>query len=628
MKKVRIDVDVRKALEILGGSVFAGPEATIRELVANAADGLAALPIEQRRGGQIRLAPILKGGDDARVLRIIDTGIGMTTDEAKGYLGRLFYSGKENQVDAIGKFGIGFYSCLPLCRSVEVLTRSRNVDDPGTRLVYAGGAEMDVGSYPVENPGTTVTLHLLRDHKRLTEAATLKEIVRRYCNYVRFPIFLNDDLLNDMDAPWYHKEAPEEQIRAVLSKAFGLRDPLVLLPLQLEAGPGSRIQGVLYLSDAQESPSVHLFSRRVLITARDEAILGVELRPFLGGVIDIEQLPLVISRDAVVTHSAQIRRIRTVLVDFLSESLAELAVRRRQDFRRIMASHGPAIKQACLQHPTMLARLREHFSFRSSVRERVTVFEYLATAADPVVIYADDLGQAAPLLPVYQRVNTEVLYMTDAVDRELRKDWQIGPRTITFRRVDVAPPGERTASADQRAKVGEKALEPTILEMVQQVFRLAVDPKIFIEVRPLGDGGPPAVLTLPDETRRHVTAAAALRRYEREGLLHELSDEMRRIVEGGGLDALEELTGQSLLLNHSNDIVQQLLGRLQDEHARWRNGSARAKPETAALRPLIAKFLYDQALLSSGLPLLPRKLAEISQNHTALIAALLRQIAQ
>ena len=105
----RIDVDVRRALDVLSGSVFAGRQSCIREIIANASDGLSQFFGLEAGGAEIRLRRDVA----KRALVISDNGIGMKKSEARSQLGTIFATGKEGVDGVIGRFGIGFYSSFP-----------------------------------------------------------------------------------------------------------------------------------------------------------------------------------------------------------------------------------------------------------------------------------------------------------------------------------------------------------------------------------------------------------------------------------------------------------------------------------------------------------------------------------
>src|SRR5207244_13002235 len=113
-------------IEELGDRVLARPEEAIRELIANAADSLEQLPPHQQSNLDIRLITMMKRDPESPgTLRISDTGLGMTFSDVKDRLGKLFSTSKAGVKEVIGRFGIGFYACFPLCTSVEVFTRTR-----------------------------------------------------------------------------------------------------------------------------------------------------------------------------------------------------------------------------------------------------------------------------------------------------------------------------------------------------------------------------------------------------------------------------------------------------------------------------------------------------------------------
>jgi len=624
-------------LEVLSGSVFPGPAESIRELIANAADGLSQLPQELQRHLEIRLSVrFTPEMENPGILEITDTGVGMTLEQVEAYLGRLFATSKEGTPGVIGHFGIGFYSCFRLCQRVEVRTRSRGHGDSGTRMIYCGGdcIQVDTSDEVIETPGTTVALHLLKEYRQLLETATLTHFVRRYCNFVPYPIYVEQghDLLNEMHAPWDRQWAREQDLAHELHRLFGIKSPLAIFPLEPGRDGHLRMQGFLYIPAPGEVHTLRLFSHRVLITEQERTLLEERLRRFVSGVINADDLPLVLSRDGIVESAVQSKAARKRLADIIANSLAAFAKNRREDFRRVMGVHGVSVKDACLKNDLLRRNLCDYLPFRSSMRSSVTIPEYVRQRAQRVVIYADDQSSTAALIPLYNRANVEVLYMTDAIDRPLRECWLSNGPPIEFRRVDASPPASEGETVAARAI----ALDPTLLEIIRDLFRAELNSRLTVEIRDLGEDAPPAILALDEDVRKRLTMVHIVHRFKQENRLHELPPEMQKAAKAGFFDFVGKFTDQTLILNRSNSIVCQLIAQLAPRiphpmpGSRSFPGRSYKDPSPVACAtdlhlvcPLIARFLHGQALLSSGLPLTNEELAGISQNQTVLISKLL-----
>jgi HSP90 family molecular chaperone len=290
---------------------------------------------------------------------------------------------------------------------------------------------------------------------------------------------------------------------------------------------------------------------------------------------------------------------------------------------------------ATLENDLLRRRLCDHLPYRSSTRPSVTIPEYLRQRSERVVIYADDQSSAAALIPLYNRANVEVLYMTDAVDRLLRERWFSNGPAVEFRRVDLNPPASQEETAVARAS----APDPTLLEIIRDLFRSELNSHLNVEIRDLGEDAPPAVLALDEEDRHHLTMAHVVQRMKQENRLHELPPEAQQAAKAGFFDMIEQFASQTLILNRSNGIVDQFIAHLtpirrpppreQRTVFRWLRKEPHpttTAPDLRSVCPLIARFLYGQALLSSGLPLTNEKLTGISQNQTALISTLLTHL--
>ncbi len=221
------------------------------------------------------------------------------------------------------------------------------------------------------------------------------------------------------------------------------------------------------------------------------------------------------------------------------------------------------------------------------------------------MIYADDLGVAASLLPLYRRSNTEVVFMTDPLDEKLRAEWRIDGTKIEFQRFDLAPPGAVPDSPGD----DEARLLGTLIDL----FRSTIDSALQVELAFFGPDGPPAVLSIAERDRRKLEMLEAIRSRQEQGRTVELPPELAQFVKPGMLDIAS--IARTLILNRSHRIVIRLIAGL---------GGGVDRP-TGDLAPLLARCLYGHALLSSGLRLPRAKLAELAHTMTELITNLLPQ---
>src|SRR5262245_48076317 len=201
--------EVQQVLALVINSLYANQEVFLRELISNASDALDKaryLGLTQKDvTEQVGEAKIdIRLDDDARTLTIEDNGIGMTRDEVIANLGTIARSGtveflkeyaeamkQEPQSGAklIGQFGVGFYAAFMAASRVDVKTRSMV---PGSEPVIwrsSGAGSFTIAPGDREHPGTEIILHLKDDAREYAKAYRVKDIVRKYSDFVHFPIY-------------------------------------------------------------------------------------------------------------------------------------------------------------------------------------------------------------------------------------------------------------------------------------------------------------------------------------------------------------------------------------------------------------------------------------------------------
>src|SRR6185437_16122630 len=213
--------EVQQVLALVINSLYTHKEVFLRELVSNASDALDKARFLQltrkdvaEQVGEPRIS--IKLDDDARTLTIDDNGIGMTRDEVVQNLGTIARSGsleflkvhaeaakaKDGSLQLIGQFGVGFYAAFMVASRVDVHTRSML---PGAEAVTwrSGGAgTFTVSTGERQHPGTEIVLHLKEDAREYAKAWRAMDIIRKYSDFVQFPIYVNDEQANRSRALW------------------------------------------------------------------------------------------------------------------------------------------------------------------------------------------------------------------------------------------------------------------------------------------------------------------------------------------------------------------------------------------------------------------------------------------
>jgi TNF receptor-associated protein 1 len=211
--------EVKQVLDIVIHSLYTDREIFIRELVSNAADAMEKMRLTQLTEKDIfdasaELQISITTDEAARTLTIADSGIGMTRAELVENLGTIAHSGskafaaalknagKQNDAQLIGQFGVGFYSAFMVADKVEVHTHSWRND--GEHLVWTsdGSTSYTIDESADQARGCKIVLHLKEDAADFTKQHTVKQIIEKHSNFVSFPLLLNGERVNTVEALW------------------------------------------------------------------------------------------------------------------------------------------------------------------------------------------------------------------------------------------------------------------------------------------------------------------------------------------------------------------------------------------------------------------------------------------
>ena len=483
--------EVRQLLDLMIHSLYSHKEVFLRELISNASDALDKRRFEALTRPELapadELAIHLEADAAARTLTVSDNGIGMSRDEVVQNIGTIARSGtgeflaalreRAGQVvppELIGRFGVGFYSSFMVADRITVLSR-RAGEATATRW-ESGGDGYTIEEAERDAAGTSVTLHLkpgdaedgLADY---AQAPALRETVKKYSDFVAYPIRLGTDTLNSMKAIWTRpkEEVTEEEYREFYKHVSrDWNDPLEHLSIHVEGGLEAR--ALLYIPSKAPFDlwhdgargGVQLYVRRVFIMDDCKELLPPWLR-FVRGVVACDDLSLNVSRE-ILQQNRQIQAIRRHLVRRLLGALKEMRDERPENYRTFWKEFGPVLKEGLLGMDDGQERILELVLAPSSHGTAVptSLGEYAARMKEgqPAIYYMTGPSLAAveqsPHLEAVRAKGYEVLFFTDPLD-EL---WLRIPREIEGKPLVSAAKGEVTpASEDERKQAEDERRE-------------------------------------------------------------------------------------------------------------------------------------------------------------------------
>lgn len=486
MKKFK--TESKRMLDLVINSIYTNREIFLRELLSNASDAIDKLYYKGLTEGltgltrddfSIRILP----DKDARTLKIIDNGIGMTKDELENNLGTIAKSGSfdfkndktddNKDIDIIGQFGVGFYSAFMVAKKVEVLSKAYGSDE--AYLWTSEGADgYDVIPAVKESNGTEVTLYLKDDageesYKEYLEEYKLKELVRKYSDYIRYPIKMTvttyeyehadlkgesdchdeecnchdheketsepkevrkEETLNSMTPVWrktkselkeheyedFYKEEfydAQDPLRCIYTSAEGAVDykALLFIPKTIPYN---------YYSKSYEK-GLKLYTAGVMITDKCADLLP-DYFNFVKGVVDSE-VTLNISRETV-QQNRQLKAIKTSLEKKIKSELLSMQKNDREKYEEFFDNFGLSLKYGVYSSFGMNNETLTDLLMFKSVKtgKYVTLKEYVENAAEgqKTIYYAAgktvDACKALPKIESVLDKGYDVLCLCDDVD--------------------------------------------------------------------------------------------------------------------------------------------------------------------------------------------------------------------
>lgn len=488
-EKHQFQAEIQQLLNIVIHSLYTDKEIFIRELISNASDALEKVRFLQTSGKEVYQsdAPLkiaIKTDETANTITFTDTGVGMSHDELIQNLGTIAHSGSKAflkslsseakpDLNLIGQFGVGFYSAFMVAKKVVVTSRSAEAGGEAWRWTSEGGGGYDIESAGDQPRGTTIEVHLLDDQKDFATEWRVEGIIKRYSNFVPFPIELNGKAVNTMQAIWARNKAEiKDEEYDEFYKYIGHDQEKPTYRLHFTADAPLAIQALLYvpshniemLGMSRQDSEVNLYCRKVLIQSHAKGLLPDWLR-FLRGAVDSEDLPLNISRETM-QDSTLMHKLNKVLSSRFIKFLEEQAAKDPAHYDKFFNEFGRFIKEGIVSdfaHREALGKLLRYESSTMPKGEKTSLEDYVKRMpADQKEIYYllapnRESAETSPYYEVFASRKFEVLFFTDPWDEFVMDHLHnFGGKNIqAAERADVAIENKETREGELTAEQAE-----------------------------------------------------------------------------------------------------------------------------------------------------------------------------
>jgi HSP90 family molecular chaperone len=439
--------ETKKLLDIVINSLYTERDVFIRELISNAADALEKFRHESLTAtdvfdGHVPLEINIELDDKNATLTISDTGIGMTRAELEHNLGTIAHSGSntflsqlaeaaKKDVNLIGQFGVGFYSAFMAGNVVRVQSRSWDKSE-GHEWKSDGTGSFTITEMPGLRRGTKIIIELKDDAKEYVEKWKIESIIKQYSAFVSFPIKLAGEVVNTVQALWARSKSEiKEEEYVEFYKFIGNAASEPMYRLHFAADAPLAINALLFVPAenfemfgfGKMEPGVNLYCQRILIDQHSKNILPEWLR-FLKGVVDSEDLPLNISRQAL-QDNALVGKLRKVITKRFIKHLEEEAKNDAEKYGKFWSTFGIYLKEGVTtdyEFQKDLGKLLRFESSKGDAGKPISLADYVLRMSpeQKEIYYINGPSRAAieagPYVEMFRKKDIEIIYTLEPID--------------------------------------------------------------------------------------------------------------------------------------------------------------------------------------------------------------------
>ncbi len=611
-----ISIHTENILPIIKKWLYSEKDIFVRELVSNANDALMKLKKlismgEAQIGENEKFAIRVIINKADKTIKVVDNGIGMTGEEVKKYINQIAFSGavdflekykdkadEGNQI--IGHFGLGFYSAFMVSEKVTIDTMSWQQDSQAVKWTSTGGMEFEMDDSQKTERGTTVTLYLADDSYEYLEYYKMKEILEKYCSFMPFEIYLEneedeskkadkeqkadetkeagkdaDDTaadqkakpINDTHPLWLKapKDCTDEEYKEFYKKVFhDFNDPLFWIHLNMDYP--FNLKGILFFPKLRHEfetieGQIKLYYNQVFVADNIKEVIP-EFLMLLKGVIDCPDLPLNVSR-SFLQNDGYVSKISTHITKKVADKLTALYENEREAYNKYWDDINPFVKYGCLREEKFFDRVKDIIIYKTTSDDYITLKDYLDRNGQKhkdKVFYVSDEKQQAQYIRLFKEQGMEAVVLNTMIDNHFIQFLEMKESNVKFTRID-------SDLSDSMKDDNAAEADSDLAHKLEKVFKEALgDDKLKISIEALKAASTPGIILLSEQSRR--------------------MQEMSRMYGMKGMDLGGMFPDErTLVLNRSNTLIQTVV-KLSDNEAKKDDVN------------LICHHVYDLAMMS------------------------------
>jgi len=543
-----VSIDAQNIMPVIKRWLYSDKDIFLREAVSNGCDAITKFRM-LHPDSEEAMSVTITVDKEQKTIRISDTGIGMTAEEVRKYINQVAFSGaaefmkqfEEDQQgekgDIIGHFGLGFYSVFMVSDKVEIESLSSEGEAEPVHWTSEDGMSYEITEGSRTAHGTDVILHVSEEEKEFLDIWRAREVLKRYCGYMAYPVMLEDanakpvekevpvgdeknedgtpktekimelpkpQQINDTAPLWLKKpsDCTEEEYKDFYQKVFMDYEDL-LFWIHLNVDYPFNLKGILYFPKLKHDFGTHegqikLFAGQVFVADNIKEVIP-EFLMLLKGVIDCPDLPLNVSR-SFLQNDGYVKKISAHITKKVADKLNSLMNTERETYEGYWDDIAPFVKYGCVKDNKFYDMVKGAILLKKTDGKYATLEEYGKANYEKTgkkVYYTNDEKRQAASVKLYTDRGIEVAIMNTLIDGNFMSFMEYQGKEedrVTFARVDADIDGLKEESEEGKDLDQEK---------LQTLFRGALGKDdLEVKLEALGDPEMTAMVTEDEQMRR------------------------------------------------------------------------------------------------------------------------------